>query len=692
MENNNRILVSRQETKPAFESVTELGQVIMDEYKIKTLYNLLHGFFTEKVDAKIKEIIAKRIATYSYHRNINYGSLMILFEKLGIDKNIHHEIYTDYENFHESFALVDLIENPKKQIGLNSRELNKIEQKIYNLLLITNRGSYPCFEIDNKTDVVLLTPEGSVVKAKYKDEDRTQPISEEKVFNCCPVEVEVLLDPEDPLERYFNWKFVEKDKAPFDLNRFTLRETVDTLSSMGLVLQKRNAPDIISASLGALQQYSEHSQFGNEYSERIQIVKKGFGFDKKRNVIMMEDYKLKQFSNKQIKEAFELMLEYINEFKTEKEQQFVIHNLKWGLYSPFIYCSKQIKRIIPYPYLMGMGGSGKSVGHGYPILYMWYDSPEDGTMAGSKMTSRAQFGSVVNESTFPLVIEEGDVLFENPKDIESRVRLKNCIEVLVLRHTRGDKGQVYKTLNPFLVTSNGYITDSSDAVTRRLDTQLFTFKERKTDADSQAFLKKYKIGASDCVLDKFKAISHTFAQYMLDNPNKIYSSWKDVVNNWLCLMFNELKIEMPPKLLKWNEKTDGVEVQVQLAEETIKQGIQELINRERKNTLVYLEGETKNANEMSDEYHYVKAVLINHRLAGLEYKNTGDNDFVFITQSFIDKLFNLGYLENRLELKSFAENYNWEYENRTKYINGNYYKACFLSYEDFIRWCYDKYI
>ena len=486
---NEYTLISKNETDYV-PPIEEMGQIILDTQRIN---NLKVVFSTLKLDMNTQLIVAKRVATLAFQKNINYKSMEGLFLSINLPINELINTYKDYETNQSIFSIADMITNPKKSIGLTKQQLNLIENKISSILLTANMNSYPTAELSNKSECVLIPSDGRVYKCTYRDEEKTQLTSKEVILNVCPIFVTCHINKNDPFDRKYDWKFIKAhDKEELKMNTVDIKTSATKLNDSGYSMAERETKNTLNQCITALCEYSvNHDEC---YVEKVTIVPRGFAYDEKRNKIIVENYNLIKSEAHEVKSALELLNEYIEDMTTENEKLFCVTNFKWGLYSPFIYASKQmVKGVfdVESPYLQGVGRTGKTTGHGHMVLCMWYDNINDGLMAGTVIETFPQFSYAIERDTLPLVFDEGGANFENEYDGVWLDRLKSALNSINWRHTRDKDGHIFESRNPFMITSNGQIHDPQNAVTRRLFIEQFTYNEDKTPEMEEYFLKKY---------------------------------------------------------------------------------------------------------------------------------------------------------------------------------------------------------
>lgn len=670
---NENILINKNTFNPAFSDKQELGQIVLDEQRTHLITNLIQLYVPDDTEKKIKEVISRKIATYGYESNINYLSIRVVFENTNLSINILNKVYTKFQENRSLFNLSELILNSKEKLGIGKRELIQFDNKIKSTLYLSNRNSYPSCRLSNKEDVSLIASEGKVIKCTYKDEERTQHVQDKDLLRCCPVKVEVYTNPEDDLDVVYNWTFIRMiDKKMLSIDEVNLSQTANFINELGMSANNRETIDTLSHCLVAMAKSKDE----NLYDERERYVKKGFAYNSRTGKIDVENYNLITTTDKGIKEALKLFNEYLYDFKTDNEKLYLVTNFKWGLISPFVFAKKQMdkstKNLIPYPYLMGVGNTGKTTAHGDMVLSMWYDDISNGEVSGGRVETVPQLAYEVEESTLPKVFDEAGTLFENEYDKRSRDRLKDLINRIKFRHTRNKTGREFKSVNSFIITSNGEIHDTQTGVTRRLLIENFTDEEYKSEDEIRKFNDKYMIGEPENKLYKLKQISHTFAKYILDNPELLLQNWMTVVDDFVDMIYTEHHIEKPPILNEWIEaKEISIKEEKVREEEHVRHAFVKMINSNKR----YFKEPVDNP------YLFVELCIL-QGISGMDISIRGEDKDVIITRPFIDDLAKKRWITKEYDLKVFCNRFDFQY---TRNSNNRIAKK---EYKEFVEWLY----
>ena len=97
--------------------------------------------------------------------------------------------------------------------------------------------------------------------------------------------------------------------------------------------------------------------------------------------------------------------------------------LKWGLLSIFSYAKKQVGKWMPWLYLKGSAGSGKTT-LAKIILYLHGTPTPENNIGGSGFDTQARVGAKLSKSCDPLLVNEPAGAFNRYSVVEM---IKVCV-------------------------------------------------------------------------------------------------------------------------------------------------------------------------------------------------------------------------------------------------------------------------
>lgn len=649
------------------------GEINLDDQKVQNLLQIFDQMNLDALGRKELRLVSQRIATKCYENNINYLNVIDLLQTLDLDTEQATEVYEDYHNNCGYLNISNLIKNLKKAGG--KRKLDMLENQLNTVLMTANMSSYPTAEINTKEEIALIYSEGKVIKTTYKDQDRTQYLTEEELLDCCPYKLEMTRSFYDETDVTFTWKIHIGNGKDITLERYNLTQSANKIRDMGLSYRINSTQDYLVWCKKALMNYSYTHD--DTYIERVLYVPKGFGYNAERKEIVVEDYPLLPKDEIKISEALELVNEYIEDFNSEQEKRFIANNFKWGLISPFCFARKQMVQddidIIPYPYLTGTGSTGKSNGHGRFILYMWYENPSDGMVSGKTISTVKQFNEACMISTLPRVFDEGGHRFEGDGKETERDELKDAITKIIVRKTFGKEPKTYISYNSFVITSNGTLYDSTGGLTRRVFHEDFGFKEIKSDEDIKQFNEKYKLSQGG-VLNVLRYLAHDFARSVIANPESL-RDWRKCVDDYLHEVSKKYNITLHPLLEGWlDPRIMALEDAKNSEEEKLRYAFRRVIMDVKK----------FNYKDMDDPYEFVKLCVM-QQIPELSLVSYNDRTEIQFQKVFLDFLAKRKLIGKSYTYENFASSYDWEYRRDSNH------RYLAKEYNEFVAWLFPEF-
>ncbi|KUH33994.1 hypothetical protein APY94_03730 [Thermococcus celericrescens] len=157
--------------------------------------------------------------------------------------------------------------------------------------------------------------------------------------------------------------------------------------------------------------------------------------------------------------------------------------LKWSTVAPFAFMQKQKRGWLPWLFLVGAAGTGKST-IALLATSIWGDQVVIEEKSGASAATPARFTKIIEETTFPVIISEPGEMFGRDDTTEL---IKNSVTSTIARgrYVQG----VYvtsKALSPVIFTSNKLLP-TDDALLRRFHVLYFEIQERKTREEAEKF-------------------------------------------------------------------------------------------------------------------------------------------------------------------------------------------------------------
>ena len=661
-------------TNPNTDFPNTLGMFDLLKSRCNAILNVLEKL-TIKQHPDFKKDIYLWFISKCYEYNINYAELKKAMENIfNIDTQLLDDVYLDFRNNHVTQSLEKLVNNHRfNNTGISTTRIHKLENEILHLLKLSSVAVNPTKET-NKGIIELNLDDGKTYCINEKiDRTTGKPyVAKDELLTITPTNVMVYENIDNNTKPLFQWDFITRTGRTVSRPAEPLDQTATWLKVSGYYQTPWDLHALLSNCIDALMEESLRNGTG-QYVVKNSLAVKGFHLED--HEIVVEDYELDEFSDDEIRKAINELHAYKMYF-TDSEETFFATTFKWGLFAPFNVCYKQRNNYIFWLYLHGEGGVGKTYGYGGLIGHLWFDEfRNDFYIATDRYSTPARLGKVLGKSTFPLCLNETESVFEPEQNMSIRSLYKDAVECITLRETFGSGGSVDYAYSPCMCTSNGYIQDGSGAITRRSMLMCFSTKIRESKSRYiEDFKNNYHITFKDCKLNKLRAISHTFAHYLMDDVSLLDQNWMEVVDDFLTKLYEKVGYNKPEWLDLWVDNEDSVKTQAAENQERVTINLQKEINRERKPTM------------SDDPRSYVKEILKSNLLPGLSINR---NDQVFITQTYIDDMASKGFLEHKQKLSQFAENYGWHHDTKKVFkINGRNYKGCWMYFDEFIEWIY----
>ena len=221
---------------------------------------------------------------------------------------------------------------------------------------------------------------------------------------------------------------------------------------------------------------------------------------------------------------------------------------KWGCLSKFSYAMKQAGVYLPWLYLKGTAGSGKTTVAQLP-LFIWGMAGADYNIGGASVDTRARLGAKISQSCDPLIINEPAPVFNNSSVVDM---IKSAAESTTARskYTNG-RYRNYPAFSPCLFTANMYLPND-DALLRRFYVLSFTYSLRKSEAEKKRFNDEFHMNTPKISsLQKLEAIGRYVAREIISDPECLLKDWKQLIDDIIENLYDEIGLPVPDWLKKW---------------------------------------------------------------------------------------------------------------------------------------------
>ena len=319
----------------------------------------------------------------------------------------------------------------------------------------------------------------------------------EKVFIGAPTEVHVYVNPVGGIAKFkVKWETTARP-SPIWIGPAYAEDIVEALRGEALVVNRRLAPDVLSALLNAYVEKGRATVITELESPGFYVVD---------GRLVASGVEVREPGVEELREALELLNELAEKWFGHVRERFAF-TVKWGVVAPFGYAFKQKGIPLKALFLFGKERVGKTT-QGLVVLHMWGAADSKHVKPGSAMDTVARLGQVLSQGTFPVLVNEPAALFEKEDVVEM---LKAGIEGLVARGKfhRGVYTEI-PALATLMFTSNALPNDP--AFLRRCYVEKYTYKEKVPREREEEFERGVKPR-----LGKLKAIGDFVASTVLEH-------------------------------------------------------------------------------------------------------------------------------------------------------------------------------
>ena len=364
--------------------------------------------------------------------------------------------------------------------------------------------------------------------------------------------------------------------------------------------------------------------------------------------------------------------------------------LKWGLMSIFSYSIKQTGKWMPWMYLKGSAGSGKTT-LAKIILFIYGVPTPENNVGGSSADTVARLGALISKSCEPRIVNEPAAVFNRQSTNEM---VKVCVESTTGRSKyRGAYYGGIPAFSPILFTANQYVPED-DALIRRLYVLSFSYSQRKNEHDKKMFEDAFHIDTPTISpLKDLQYLGRFALRHLLVNPSKLLDDWKNVADEIIALFYDEVGEEVPEWLTLWAESESLDDFDDSQREDLRTFFINEF-NQARKRIIVQDEVGVVRENQIyldeastKDDFWDVNWGIINNRMFtwAIPHVSRKGTAYVCLTQGLRKSI--SSEVDFCSDLKSIAELLGWEYKNN-KFSNGKQMKVIKVKFDEFMDFLY----
>ena len=331
----------------------------------------------------------------------------------------------------------------------------------------------------------------------------------------------------------FSFYIVGMDGVSEKIQPASLDEIVGELKSRGLFQQANRAMDVITNAINALKN-------NRLYETKNKSPYPGF-FKLNGKFVSTKTYALPNES--QMAEAIQMFNdfgEHYNEFAPKLG--YIAH---WMIMAPFSFVIKQKGKgtKLNNLFLYGTTRTGKST-IAKLSCFMWSRGIDGQLKSGSHVHSVYQYGRAISESTFPIIVDEGEGLF---KAEELSSLMKTATHTLSARARYNNylqREEEVMALSLSIITSN-YNKPNDGALGARLDLMKYTSTSIRSKEDRIEFERKFQPDVQDGPLKALQHIGNYVAVQITADSTLLAKDWLEVSKLLWKDMYELAGIEMP---------------------------------------------------------------------------------------------------------------------------------------------------
>ena len=363
---------------------------------------------------------------------------------------------------------------------------------------------------------------------------------------------------------------------------------------------------------------------------------------------------------------------------------------KWGLISEFSFAMKQAGKWLPWLYLKGSAGSGKTT-LAKVILYIWSIPTPDNNVGGSSFDTVARLGAKISKSCDPIVVNE-------PAAVFSRQSTNEMVKVSVESTTGRSKykGSYFggiPAFAPVIFTANQYVPED-DALIRRLYVLSFSYSQRKNDYQKKQFEDKFHIntpGISKLV--NLKYFGQFAASEIVSDSGLLLDDWKVTADHIITRFYSHLGLEVPEWLTLWAESESLEDLDDSQREDIRNFFVNEFNNARKKvNTYDSYGNHTETTLDVeeattSDDFTGINWSIVNNRMLtwAIPYTSRNGTKYICLTQGLRKAIGET--LTFCSDLKSLSELLGWTYGN-TRVSRHKQMKVIKVKFDEFMEFLY----
>ena len=625
----------------------------------------------------VKEDILLHAAQWLYNNYVSIESTCLIISNIINIKPIQEQIDNIYDELTPPLPAKSYLQNT-----LKNDEYFNLEK----LLEPREKMGTVSGEIDDNTNIITNFKTKQVLQEKViyhrdgKTDNKFTPIIEAVPYQLIVYD-SPLLDQPRTFKIIWDSEFTQrKFVTAGESSGATIKEITNYLVDAGFTHNPRQVDGAVSCMINSL--------IKDGFAEiKTDIDTPGVYYDVNNDKITVVKLEFNEVTSKEALKTHKTLIGLSEYFKDNLSVLATV--LKWGLMSMFSYAMKQSGKWMPWMYLKGSAGSGKTT-IAKLTLYIWGVPTPENNFGGSSFDTVARLGAKVSQSCGPIVVNEPAAVFNRNSTKEM---VKVCVESTTARSKyKGSYFGGVPAFSPALFTANQYLPED-DALLRRLYVLSFSYSQRKTEAQRRDFEKAFHMDTpSISPLVNLQILGRFAIREIISNPSVLLDDWQQTADELICSFYTLMGIDAPDWLLEWAESENLDDFDTNQRED-IRNFFVSQFNQARKKVQVTTENgfvtdNTLDTDEAStyEDFEDINWSIINNRMLNwaLPRVSRADNKHVCLTQGLRTALGE--HINFCNDLKSIAELIGWYYI-QVK-LNGRNQRVIDVKFDEFMEFLY----
>ena len=394
-------------------------------------------------------------------------------------------------------------------------------------------------------------------------------------------------------------------------------------------------------------------------------------------------------SNEEIARCVKVLYDLSEFYKDNLETLATV--IKWSLMSDFSYAMKQAGKWMPWMYLKGSAGSGKTT-MGKIGLYLYGIPTSENNIGGSSFDTVARLGAKISKSWSMILVNEPAAVFNRSSTNEM---VKVCVESTTGRSKyKGSYFGGIPAFSPVLFTANQYLPED-DALIRRLYVLSFSYSQRKSEFQKKEFEKRFHINTPTISpLKNLKYLGQFAASEIVGEPSLLLDDWRSTADEIISKFYAHIGVEVPEWLTLWAESESLEDLDDGQREDIRNFFVQEFNNARKKINTYDTYGNHTSATldveeaTTSDDFTGVNWSIVNNRMLTWAIPHTSRNGTKYICMTRGLRKAIGERLDYCSDLKSIGELLGWPYQSVRFGKGGNVMKVLKVNFDEFMDFLY----